>query len=195
LKKQLTIALLMATLSVSPQALSAQVTTRDVFSQMPDSLLPYLTRNNRLDMMDFMDSNMEAEVKNSFDGNSEMTAMTDNLLTLQLSEASRVDLLLLPVSEPVDSASQVICMIRTFGSSNSIRESVLEFYSVKWNALPSAQYFPQPAGIYSAQWDAESQELTLTSDTFLESAANEEQKAVEKTLIKLGWSGRFHNKY
>ena len=29
---------------------------RDVFKQMPDSLLPYLSKNNRLDFIDFMES-------------------------------------------------------------------------------------------------------------------------------------------
>ena len=31
---------------------------RDVFKQIPDSLVPYLSQNNRLDFIDFLDSNM-----------------------------------------------------------------------------------------------------------------------------------------
>ena len=38
-------------------------------------------------------------------------------------------------------------------------------------------------------------QLTLTADTFSEAVALEEQKAVEKTLIKLGWANKFYNKY
>ena len=37
---------------------------RDVFKQIPDSLVPYLSQNNRLDFIDFLDSNMKAEVRN-----------------------------------------------------------------------------------------------------------------------------------
>ena len=47
----------------------SQTTMRDVFRQMPDSIVPYLTENNRLDFIDFIDSNMKAEVTNAFGGN------------------------------------------------------------------------------------------------------------------------------
>ena len=45
------------------QASAQELKMRDVFKQMPDSLLPYLTQNNRLDFIDFMDSNMVAIVR------------------------------------------------------------------------------------------------------------------------------------
>ena len=44
------------------QASAQDLKIRDVFKQMPDSLMPYLTGNNRLDFIDFMDSNMKASV-------------------------------------------------------------------------------------------------------------------------------------
>ena len=36
------------------------VDMKDVFTAMPDSVLPTLTRNNRLDMIDFVASGMKA---------------------------------------------------------------------------------------------------------------------------------------
>ena len=59
-------------LSVALCAPAQHLTIRDVFKSMPDSLMPYLSNNNRLDFIDFMDSNMKAEVKNQFGGNSIM---------------------------------------------------------------------------------------------------------------------------
>ena len=44
------------------------VRMKDVFRLMPDSLFPTLSANNRLDMIDFMDSQMKAEVTNLLGG-------------------------------------------------------------------------------------------------------------------------------
>ena len=41
---------------------------RSVFISMPDSITPLLTKVNKEDCVDFLDSNMKAEVKNRFDG-------------------------------------------------------------------------------------------------------------------------------
>ena len=89
----------------------AQTKMRDVFLQMPDSLLPYLTANNRLDFIDFLDSGMKAGVSNELGGKSEMLTLTDTTLTLQASAAKLVQMQLMPVSNPVDSCNQVVCVI------------------------------------------------------------------------------------
>ena len=179
-------------MSASAHSLDSQpASVRDVFSEMPDSLLPYLTRNNRLDMLDFMESNMKAEVRNRFDGLSEMTSLTGNSLHIQLNDASTIDIILFPVEEPIDSASQIVCLLQTFCD----RESILSFYSLTWRPLPTKQYLSVPMESMRANWDHATQTLTLTADTFTEAVALEEQKSVEKTLIKLGWSNGFYNKY
>ena len=179
-------------LSASAHSLDSKpASIRSVFSEMPDSLLPYLTRNNRLDMLDFMESNMKAEVRNRFDGLSEMTSLKANSLHIQLNDASTVDIILFPVEEPIDSASQIVCILQSFCD----RESMLSFYSMTWRQLPLKQYLSIPLESMCAHWDDATQTLTLTADTFSEAVALEEQKAVEKTLIKLGWANKFYNKY
>ena len=90
------------------------ITIRDAFRQMPDSLLPTLTQNNRLDFLDFHDAGMKAEVKNRLGGTSLMTVLTDDSLSLQVSPAMRVDILLLTLPEPLDSVHQVIVVGETF---------------------------------------------------------------------------------
>ena len=51
-----------ALLALSASQMSGQrLEIRDVFKQMPDSLMPYLSQNNRLDFIDFLDANMKAE--------------------------------------------------------------------------------------------------------------------------------------
>ena len=111
--------------------LSAQMKMRDVFKQMPDSLVPYLDANNRLDFIDFIDSGMLSEVTNSLGGKSVMQKLTDDALQIQLTESSSLSMRLLDVSEQVDSVNQIVCFIRTYGSD--LRESQISFYSVKWH--------------------------------------------------------------
>lgn len=107
----------------------------DVFRQMPDSLMPYLTANNRLDFIDFLDSNMKAEVSNKTGGTSEMTALTDDSLSIRMSEALRVDMLLLNLDEPIDTIRQVVAFLETFISDSLYGESTCQFYSADWKRL------------------------------------------------------------
>lgn len=89
MKRHLTILLL----SVLTTLLSAQtvapadsLTAADIFRQLPDSLTPYLSQNNRLDMLDFMSANMKAEVTNLLDGKSEMALLSPDSLSVRLSD-------------------------------------------------------------------------------------------------------------
>ncbi len=108
-------------------------TLRDVFRQMPDSLLPTLTQNNRLDFLDFYDAGMKAEVKNRFGGTSVMTALTNDSLSLQMSHALRVDMLLLTLVEPTDSMKQVIVVGETFLADSVYGETTVRYYTTDWH--------------------------------------------------------------
>ena len=108
---------------------------KDVFKQMPDSLMPYLSQNNRLDFIDFMDSHMKAAVTNMTGGTSEMTALTDDSLSIRMSDALRVDMLLLPLDEPMDSIRQVIVFVETFLTDSIYGESVCKAYTVDWKPV------------------------------------------------------------
>ena len=125
MRKTVSLALL---LMIATTSMAQQM--KDYFRQMPDKILPLLTTNNRLDMLDFLDSNMKAEVRNIFDGTSELTTLTDEYLFLQLTEASHVEMRLLETTEPVDSSHTIICIVNTAGVS--AQESVVRFYSAQW---------------------------------------------------------------
>ena len=114
----------------------AQTSMQEVFKSMPDSLMPLLTENNRLDFIDFVASNMEAKVTNTLGGQSVLTQLTDRYLHIRLSAASEVQMRLLPLSVPVDSMNQMICLVRTYGTPDSGQESSVTFYSCSWRHLP-----------------------------------------------------------
>ena len=125
-------------LMVSVSTMADADALRSFFVEMPDTIIPYLTRNNRLDLIDFMDSNMKAEVTNNLGGKTQMTKLTPDTISIQLSEASRIDLYLvrLPDVAPIDSCNQVFMVVRTIGLAQEYTEIEVEFYSCTWRRLP-----------------------------------------------------------
>ena len=120
---------------ITGQASAQDLKMSDVFKQMPDSLMPYLTTNNRLDFVDFMESGMKAEVTNMMGGVSEMTALSDDSLSIRMSEALRVDMLLLTLDEPLDSIRQVVVMAETFLVDSIYGKTVCHNYTTNWQSL------------------------------------------------------------
>lgn len=112
-----------------------QVSMRDVFSHMPDSLLPYLSQNNRLDLIDFAESEMAAEITNTFDERVKLSKLTSDYLKLELSKASLVEMRLLPSTELLsDTAKTIVCLVTSFGETTPF--STITFYTSKWTPLP-----------------------------------------------------------
>ena len=119
------------------QSSAEGVQIRDVFRQMPDSLMPYLTQNNRLDFIDFIDSGMKAEVTNLLDGKSEMTALAPDSLSIRMNSVLRIDMKVARVAEPVDSNTQIIRVIRTYTLNENQTERIVDVYSSVWRKLSS----------------------------------------------------------
>lgn len=109
----------------------------ELFKAMPDSLLPYLTTNNRLDMLDFMEAKMKAEVTNLLDGKSEMTALTHDSLSIRMNGVLNIDMKVINVAEPVDSSTQVIRVVRTYRLNENQTERIVDVYSSVWRKLSS----------------------------------------------------------
>ena len=103
---------------------------------MPDSLLPTLTQNNRLDFLDFLDAGMKAEVKNRLGGTSVMTVLTSDSLSLQVSASLRVDMLLLPLAEPLDSVNQIVVVGETYLADSVYGETTVRYFTIDWKPLP-----------------------------------------------------------
>lgn len=110
--------------------ISPAQTVREVFTSMPDSLVPYLTNNNRLDMLDFMDAKMKSVVTNLLEGETEMLALTDDSLSVQLNKSVLMDLWL----EPVDTG-KVVCMRKTYQVADRQQQVILERFSLQWQSI------------------------------------------------------------
>ena len=182
--------LLCLALLVWSLTVSAQSTMREAFQQAPQSLMPYLTENDRLDLIDFLDSGMKAEVTNQLGGKSELLRLTDRFLSLNLSQGLSMKMLLLDSPEPVDSVTQVICLVRTYGID--CRESTVQFYSMKWRQLLTADYmeaFPQET--FLADLDEQETLLTVQPGCDIEEKAVEEHQNEDKWAFKYKWNQKF----
>ena len=118
---------------------------RDVFAAMPDSILEVMTKNNRLDCIDFIEHGMEARVCNRFDGFTQLKAMTLDYLDLQLTAQCRVEMKLLPAKDSLN----YVCMVRTY--AGPVRESVVSLYTSEWQRMP-AQAWLAPIPDYTGFW-------------------------------------------
>ena len=103
----------------------AQTRIRDIFASTPDSIFPLLTKNNRLDQIDFRENNMQAVVKNKFDDHSELLVLNDKYLKLKLSEHCVVEMRLL--------SDSTFCMVQTYNAPAS--DSRIRFFDANWNEL------------------------------------------------------------
>ena len=95
---------------------------KSLYIALPDSLSPLLTKVNRADFCDFLASNMKAEVKNRFGNVSEMLKLTDDYLSVRISESSREEMKLLPLNDSV----KVVCVVRTY--LGPVADSKVSFY-------------------------------------------------------------------
>ena len=65
---------------------------RTLFVEMPDSIMPLLTKNNREDCVDFIDAGMQARVTNRLDSKSELLKFTPDYLLLKTSSSGSMQM-------------------------------------------------------------------------------------------------------
>ena len=122
----LTSVFLASTFSITAHA---QAKMDTVFANMPDSIIPYLTKNNRLDCIDFIRNNMKAEVENLFETKSELTDLTDNYLRMKLNSITTLELKLFTV----DGKDSIICMSKTILMPEP--DSEVSFFNLEWQPM------------------------------------------------------------
>lgn len=112
---------------------------KTLFVAMPDSVVPLLTKVNREDFIDFLASNMKAEVKNRFGKPSELKKLNDDYLLLQTTERSAMEMKLLPVNDSV----KVICVVNTVCAP--VCDSEIRFYNTQWQELAQRDFIQLPS--------------------------------------------------
>lgn len=146
----------------------AQKKARDLFINMPDSLNPILTAVNRADLVDFIESDMKAVVDNKFGKKSEMKALTDDYIRVDVSSKSSWQMKTLPLNDTI----QVICAVSTVCAPAC--DSYIRFYDTDWNEISSDEFIqnkPVMADFLKTPTDEEGlndfHEAIIPADIFL----------------------------
>ena len=106
------------------------VNIREVFKSMPDSLVPYLSQNNRLDLMDFVDAKMRAVVTNAFGSETEMIFLADDSIAVKMNESCLLNMKIAQVDTMV-----VIKFYQTYYTKESQYEVVSRTFNSNWLPL------------------------------------------------------------
>lgn len=119
---------------------------------MPDSILPLMTQNNRLDCIDFIENKMEAKVRNLFDEYVELVAMNDRYLKLRTSEKCELEVALMPRD-----TAMVICVANTcYGPA---ADTELHFYTLDWKATDMKVSMPELEEYFTEEANADESSL------------------------------------
>src|SRR3712207_3198161 len=122
------LSLLIFTLFATSTCMATNI--KDLWLSMPDSIIPYLDKNLRLQFLDYENLHVSATVTNKLHGESKLDTLTTNFLRVQLSQSSSLEMRLLPYA----TSDSILCVVKTFGTDR--KESQIAFYNQQWEVLP-----------------------------------------------------------
>lgn len=118
--------------------IAARTPIRSWIVAMPDSVMPLLTHNDRLDFIDFCDAQMAAVVTNVMDGTSRMDTLTADYVHISYTPSTDVEMKLLPTSD----TTHILCMVTTVKAR--VSDSRIAFYDAQWQPLDASALFAEP---------------------------------------------------
>ena len=107
---------------------------KTLFVNIPDSLTPLLTKVNREDCIDFLESKMKAQVENRFGKKSEMTELGTDYVRMQMSPQTSWQMKVLALSD----TTKVVCLVST--ACAPACDSSIQFYTTDWKELPLSDF-------------------------------------------------------
>lgn len=172
----------------------ARTPMREWLTSMPDSVMPLLIKNRRLDLIDFYDARMEAVVTNLLEGKSRLETLTEDFAKIDYTKSSDVSLKLLAVNDTTD----ILCMVTTIKGKEktTVDDSRISFFDEQWIPLKVASYIDEPCieDFRSNQQDDSAQwvwsKLDIFFRTYQLSAENTELKCVLTTTNYLSADDR-----
>lgn len=129
--------ILAAALAALCLAGASAMTPAEAFVSAPRQIFPLLDRNARLDMIDYFNSGMSTRTANALNGTSAVTAMTPSTITVEMTSASTVELVVLPCGN--DTVVAVISTVKT-----PAPDSKIAVCSSDWKKTLTPQFFSKP---------------------------------------------------
>lgn len=108
---------------------------RELWVSMPDSLVPVLTQNMRVEFTELQDMKVKAEVTTSLGDTSVMDTLTNDFMQIRLSRVCTLQLKKLPQT----GGDSIICMVRTLAAPE--KESEVMFFDQQWQQLEMTHCF------------------------------------------------------
>ncbi|MGI6243037.1 MAG: DUF3256 family protein [Prevotella sp.] len=132
----LSVSLLLFTLTISAKSMV------EVWETIPDAMLPYIDRNHRLEMTEFLSMGLKGEVNHSLQGQSEMDTITSNYIHLTLNESVEMHIKRLAYNN----GDSILCVVKTWSAPD--KESEVHFYTQDWQKLD----IPNPLEAYKTEF-------------------------------------------
>ena len=99
---------------------------RQIWLEMPDSIVPYLNRSLRTELADYVTMGMKSEVMNALRDTTRIEKLTDDYILVQLSNATKLEIKGLDAS--------TIAMVQTW--CGPLAESKLSLFTNNWEVKP-----------------------------------------------------------
>lgn len=122
------------------EAVADTVMARSVFADLPVSTLDLLSKNTRLDMLDYWDVDSVYRATNNLKGRSYIRELTPDFIEVQLTEVSTLQIKVLPQR----GSNPLIMTVYTVGEEGQPMESDVEFYDSALNPLPKEKFLKAP---------------------------------------------------
>jgi hypothetical protein len=101
----------------------------EVWKTLPDTMLPYIDRNHRLEMTEFLNMGLKGDVDHSLQGQSTMDTITSDYIHLSLNEAVEMHIKRLAYQD----GDSILCIVKTWSAPD--KESDVYFYTQDWQSI------------------------------------------------------------
>ncbi len=189
----------------------AQRTMRDFIISMPDSLVEYLNKTKRTEMVDFYDMGVKAETSNLLQGATVLDSLTKDFADISLNKSVRMQLALLPRLND----DSLICMVQTF--MGEAPESEVAFFDTQWQhvdadglleKVPSSMLLHRPDTMTVERYEQlvrlldpvmvaadVSPDKSITFSLSMPMTTKEEREELKSVILqkKLKWNGKRFN--
>lgn len=106
-------------------------TMKEVWSAMPDSVMPLLSRNNRLDCVDYWEAGQQGDVKNRLEGKVSILFMNEDSLAVADTESSSYEMKL----KKGERGDLLSITVRRVVKTGDITDWTERIYSPSWRLL------------------------------------------------------------
>lgn len=113
-------------------------TIKDVFVSEPGNVLQLLSQRTKLDMIDYLNEGRMVDVKNEHDGVSHFNKVTDNYMSIQLTGNTKVELLLVSITQK----DSVVVAVTTVKLPSE--DSRIEFFTPDWKKIDAEKHIKAP---------------------------------------------------